>query len=503
MRFQDGMKFDFKDVLLVPKRSTLSSRSEVSLIRNFKFLHTNIEWNGTPIIAANMDSSGTIEIAKVLSAHYCMTAFHKHYDSDTLVNFWKNESDDITNNTWYSIGIVEQDMQKLRLINSQLDETKRPKKICIDVANGYQQSFVDFIKRFREEFPDVVIMAGNVVTPEITEELILSGVSIVKIGIGPGCFIKGTMVETTNGKVPIENVKIGDTVLTHTLSWKKVINTFIHTHHKKGIKINNIKTTPNHEFYVLHKRFKDIVNDNNIHEYAEWIEAGKLNSNYLLLKNRYYLEEIKSVEYFDIDEPVYDLEVEKDHSYIVEDVIVHNSMCLTRKITGIGYPQLSSLIECSDAAHGLGGMICGDGGLTVPGDFAKLYSTGSDFSMVGGMFAGHDESGGEIITKRFITNELDENDEQIIETKYFKRAYGMSSKEAMNKYNGGLKEYRASEGKSVDIPYRGSINNTITEILGGIRSACTYTGSKNIKELPKRATFIQVSQQINEVFGKS
>lgn len=219
------------------------------------------------------------------------------------------------------------------------------------------------------------------------------------------------------------------------------------------------------------------------------------------MMSRYCFEEIVSIEHFDINEPVYDLEVEKDHSYVVEDTVVHNSMCLTRKVTGTGYPQLSAVIECADAAHGLGGMICADGGLTVPGDFAKAYSAGADFTMVGGMFAGHDESCGEIITKRFITNELDENDEQIVETKYFKRAYGMSSKEAMEKYNGGVKEYRASEGKSVDVPYRGPVKNTITEILGGIRSACSYMGAKNIKELPKRATFIQVTQQKNNIFG--
>jgi GMP reductase len=310
-----------------------------------------------------MDSSGTLEMAKALSEHSCMTAIHKHYDVETLIDFWKNESSTVTGNTWYSIGLVEKDMEKLRTVNSLLPTELQPNKICIDVANGYQQSFVDFIKRFKDEFPNIAVMAGNVVTPEMTEELILSGVSVVKIGIGPGAF------------------------------------------------------------------------------------------------------------------------------------------CLTRKVTGIGYPQLSSVIECADAAHGVGGMVCADGGLTVPGDFAKAYSGGADFTMVGGMFAGHDESGGEIITKRFLTNELDENDKQIVEVKKFKRAYGMSSKEAMEKYNGGLKEYRASEGKSVDVPYRGPVKNTISEILGGLNSAATYMGARTIKEMPKRATFVQVTAQINNVFG--
>jgi GMP reductase len=371
MRFQDGVKLDYKDVLLVPKRSTLSSRSDVSLIRKFKFLHTKEEWEGTPIIAANMDSSGTFEMARALSKYNVMTALHKHYTAEQYIAFWRDEPDSVLQNVFYSIGITDSDIDKMNRVNtallhgSSISSINFKSKICIDVANGYQQSFVDFIKKIKDtdKNQQTVIMAGNVVTPEMTEELILAGASIVKIGIGPGAF------------------------------------------------------------------------------------------------------------------------------------------CLTRKVTGIGYSQLSAVIECADAAHGLGGMICADGGLTVPGDFAKAYSAGADFTMVGGMFAGHDESCGEIITKRFITNELDENDEQIVETKYFKRAYGMSSKEAMEKYNGGVKEYRASEGKSVDVPYRGPVKNTITEILGGIRSACSYMGAKNIKELPKRATFIQVTQQKNNIFG--
>ena len=222
--------------------------------------------------------------------------------------------------------------------------------VCIDVANGYTEAFVSFVKKVRDTFPDLVIMAGNVVTGDMTEELLLSGADIVKVGIGPG------------------------------------------------------------------------------------------------------------------------------------------SVCTTRKMTGVGYPQLSAIIECADAAHGLGGRICADGGCTVPGDIAKAFGGGADFVMLGGMFAGHDEAGGERV-------ELD--------GKVYRRFYGMSSKDAMDKYSGGVAKYRAAEGKSVLLPERGPVENTVQDILGGVRSACTYVGARRLKELTMRTTFVRVSMQINEVFGKS
>lgn len=218
---------------------------------------------------------------------------------------------------------------------------------------------------------------------------------------------------------------------------------------------------------------------------------------------RYKLEEITNIDEYSINEPVYDIEVEIDHSYIVNDILVHNSACTTRKMTGVGQPQLSTIIEVADAAHGLKGWVCGDGGCTSPGDISKAFCGGADFVMLGGMLAAHDECDGEIITRRYLTNELDDNNNQIIGEKKFVKFYGMSSKEAQEKHNSGVKEYRASEGKSVEIPYRGSVETTVREILGGLRSTCTYIGAERIKEMPKRTTFIKVTQQLNEVFGKS
>ena len=224
------------------------------------------------------------------------------------------------------------------------------KFLCLDVANGYTETFVAFVSKVRQTFPFAVIMAGNVVTGDMTEELILAGADIVKVGIGPG------------------------------------------------------------------------------------------------------------------------------------------SVCTTRKMTGVGYPQLSAIIECADAAHGLGGRICADGGCTTPGDIAKAFGAGADFVMLGGLLAGHEESGGETIE---------------VNGKVFKRFYGMSSKRAMDQYAGGVAAYRAAEGKEVLIESRGSVEHTVQDILGGIRSACTYVGARQLRELTKRTTFIRVSQQLNEIFGKS
>jgi GMP reductase len=171
---------------------------------------------------------------------------------------------------------------------------------------------------------------------------------------------------------------------------------------------------------------------------------------------------------------------------IVKVGIGPGSVCTTRVKTGVGYPQLSATIECADAAHGLGGHIIADGGCKMPGDVAKAFGAGADFVMLGGMLAGHDESGGQVIEK---------------DGKKYKEYYGMSSKTAMEKHSGGVANYRASEGKTVTIPYRGPVANTLQDVLGGVRSTCTYVGARKLKELSKRTTFIRVLEQENQVFG--
>jgi GMP reductase len=359
MRIDNDVKLDFSDVLIRPKRSVLQSRKEVDVTRKFEFVNSGQVWEGVPIVAANMDHTGTFEMARALEKHGLSVAIHKHYQVAELARFFKE-----TREHWYSMGILSEDLEKFNKVN-QLVTTDRNTilRVVIDVANGYSESFVDFIKRFREKNPHVAIMAGNVVTAEMTEQLILSGVDVVKVGIGPG----GT--------------------------------------------------------------------------------------------------------------------------------------CLTRKVTGVGLPQLSAIIESADAAHGLGGLICGDGGCQVPGDVVKALAAGSDFVMLGSMLSGHDESSGDIICKRYLTTELDMNDKPIVEERKFKRFYGMSSKEAQEKHGSSLKDYRASEGKSVLAPYKGPVKDTIQEILGGLRSGCTYTGAKKLKELPKRATFVRVNRQLNDKFG--
>ena len=345
MRIENELRLGFKDVMIRPKRSTLKSRSQVSLEREFSFLHSSTTWKGVPIMAANMDTVGTFEMAEALTEHHMFTAIHKHYSLDEWSKFATNASDNVLKNIAVSTGTGTNDEKKVATI---LKSFPKINFICIDVANGYSEHFVDFVKRMRAQHPDKVILAGNVVTGEMVEELLLAGADIIKVGIGPG------------------------------------------------------------------------------------------------------------------------------------------SVCTTRIKTGVGYPQLSAIIECADAAHGLGGQIISDGGCKIPGDVAKAFGGGADFVMLGGMLAGHEQSGGEMIER---------NGEQ------FKIFYGMSSDTAMNKYVGGVAEYRASEGKTVEVPFRGDVHNTVTDILGGVRSTCTYVGASRLKELTKRTTFIRVQEQANEIFS--
>ena len=345
MRIEYEIKLGFKDVMIRPKRSTLKSRSQVSLERNFTFVNSQKKWSGVPIIAANMDTVGTFEMAEALAKDQIMTAVHKHYSPEEWAEFLNNQPDSIYEYIALSTGTGKADEEKIKQI---IDQHPKIQFLCIDVANGYSEHFVEFVKNARKNFPSQTIIAGNVVTGEMVEELILAGADIIKVGIGPG------------------------------------------------------------------------------------------------------------------------------------------SVCTTRIKTGVGYPQLSAIIECADAAHGLGGHIISDGGCKIPGDVAKAFGGGADFVMLGGMFAGHDESGGEII---------EENG------KKFRLFYGMSSQTAMDKHSGGVAEYRASEGKTVKVAYKGPVSDTVKDILGGVRSTCTYVGASKLKELSKRTTFIRVQEQENQVFG--
>ncbi|MEO6927554.1 MAG: GMP reductase [Casimicrobiaceae bacterium] len=346
MRIENDVKLDFKDVLIRPKRSTLTTRSDVDIAREFRFRHTGTEYAGIPIIASNMDATGTFAMAHALDAHQMSTALHKYYAVDEYVGFFRKLERHSA--AFYSLGIARADEQKLDAV-MKATGSDWIRYLCIDVANGYTEGFVKFVARIRERYRHLVIMAGNVCTGEITEELILSGADIVKVGIGPG------------------------------------------------------------------------------------------------------------------------------------------SVCTTRRMTGVGYPQLSAIIECADAAHGLEGHICADGGCTTPGDIAKAFGGGADFVMLGGMLAGHVESGGEV---------------EMREGRSMRRFYGMSSRAAMDKHAGGVAKYRAAEGKDVWLPDRGPVDATAEEILGGVRSACTYVGARRLRELSKRTTFVRVTQQLNKVFGK-
>lgn len=345
MLIDNEIKLGFKDVLIKPRRSILTSRSEVDLTRTLKFKYAANDWTGIPVCNANMDTVGNFKLSTVLAKNNLLSFIHKHYSIDDWKKFISESSDDILENVVVSIGISDNEFDKLKQI---LALSNKLNKICIDVANGYTELFVNHIKKVRDFYPDHLIIAGNIVTAEIVEQLIISGADIIKVGIGPG------------------------------------------------------------------------------------------------------------------------------------------SVCTTRVKTGVGFPQLSAVIECADAAHGLGGWIMSDGGCRNPGDISKSFGAGADFVMLGGLFSGHEESDGKIIEKN---------------GKKYQEFYGMSSEEAMDKHSGGVASYRAAEGKKVQIPFKGTVQNTIYDILGGVRSTCTYVGAKKLKDLHKRTTFIRVNEEENKIFN--
>ncbi len=359
MRVEQEIKLDYKDVLIRPKRSALRSRKHVSLERNYKFRNSRQEWAGVPIMASNMDGVGTFNMAYTLSHLRLFTCVTKQNSPKD----WHNRLQADCSYVAVSTGTNKQEYEKTK----EIIRSNNLQWICIDIANGYSEHFVDFVRLVRSDFPKINIIAGNVVTADMTQELILAGADVVKVGIGPG------------------------------------------------------------------------------------------------------------------------------------------SVCTTRIQTGVGYPQLSAVIECADAAHGLGGHIIADGGCTCPGDVAKAFAAGADFVMLGGMFAGHDQGGGEVITRRFKTRErvvYDDGDtgDAIYEEKKFVTFYGMSSDTAMNKHSGGVADYRSSEGRTVEVQYRGKVEDTVKDLLGGLRSTCTYVGAPSLKQLSKCTTFVRCTQQFNNIF---
>lgn len=361
MRIENDVKLDFCDVLIRPKRSTLSSRKEVSLERTYQFKHSGATWRGVPIMAANMDGVGTFDMSAALAKFNMITCLIKSCD---ISDFENNLTSFFTYNTAISTGTSDKDFSRLQTIISMYP--KMIQFICIDVANGYSEHFGNFVAKVRNLYPTKTIIAGNVVTADMAQELVLRGADIIKCGIGSG------------------------------------------------------------------------------------------------------------------------------------------AVCTTRIQTGVGYPQLSAVIEVADAVHGLGAHMISDGGCTCPGDVSKALAAGSDFVMLGSMLSGHKEGGGEIIERAYLTNELDnKTGKQIVDNQYFVQFYGMSSDTAMEKHHGGVAEYRSSEGRTVKVPYKGSVAKTVQDILGGLRSSMTYVGASTLKDLSKCTTFVRVNKQFNNFYTRS
>ena len=483
MRIDLDIKLDFSDVLLLPKRSDMSSRSEALIEREIKFKHSSYVWKGVPIIVSNMDTTGTIEMARKLQEFKVITCLHKYYTAEDI-------PDDLDPDYFMiSTGITDSDLERLDNIVTK----KKINFICVDVANGYSINFQNKVKKIKEKNPDKVIVAGNVVTKELVEELIMHcGVDIVKVGIGSGCFAGDTRVLMANGTYKnIKDIKVGDKV--NNMNHQAVIvtavlnqgikNTVKLTQYINSTKITETICTPEHRFWIFNKETNNF----------EWCELENMTKNMRFtclesISNEYVYSD-ESNFYFENNglEEVFDITVDCDtHSFIANDNIVHNSVCTTRLQTGIGYPQFSAVMECADAAHGLNGHIISDGGIQNVGDFSKALGGGADFVMCGSMFAGHTESGGELI---------EENG------KKYKVFYGMSSSNAMNKYHGGVAHYRSAEGKCVKIPYKGDVEQTILNILGGIRSSMTYIGAHSLKDIPKCSSFIRVNNIVNKIYS--
>ena len=486
MRIDNDIKLDFSDVLLLPKRSDLSSRSEVNIEREIKFKHSSYVWKGVPIIVSNMDTTGTIEMALKLQEYKIITCLHKFYTVDDIP--------DNLNPDYFMIstGITDLDFQRLDDIITK----KKINFICVDVANGYSINFQNKVKEIKSRYPDKVIVAGNVVTRELVEELIMHcGVDIVKIGIGSGCFSGDTRVLMTNGTYKnIKDIQIGDKVINmhgNPVTVTNVMNqgikniVLLKQRISLGHNVDVIytKCTPDHKFWVFNKETSNF----------EWCELQYINENMRLTRfddvSHTYVYDDEIYFYF-IQyglEETWDIEVDcSSHSFIANGYVVHNSVCTTRLQTGVGYPQFSAVLECADAAHGLNGHIISDGGIQNVGDFSKAFGGGADFVMCGSMFAGHTESGGELVEQ---------------DGKKYKVFYGMSSSQAMNKYHGGVAQYRSAEGKCVKIPYKGDVADTILNILGGIRSCMTYVGAHNLKDIPKCSSFIRVNNIVNKIYS--
>ena len=344
MRLDQTIHLDYADVLLKPKRSTLSSRKDVDMTRTFTFKNSKESYTCCPIVASNMDGVGTFSMAKVLQEHKMMTVITK----TTTLEQWKEAVGQGIKLKYISVctgtgKLWDKDAEDYATLQKVLKSYPDVKFITIDVANGYHENYVDFLKQVRDEYPDKTIIAGNVVTAEMTEQLILSGADVVKIGIGPG------------------------------------------------------------------------------------------------------------------------------------------SVCTTRTMAGVGVPQFSAVVECADAANGVGGHIMADGGCNEPGDVAKALGGGAHFVMLGGMLAGHNESE--------------------VEAKDGKREfYGMSSDRAREVHGKRKDGYRGNEGKRIFLPDRGPVKETIEDMLGGVRSSCTYIGARRLKDIPKCASFVCVNHQLNKVY---
>lgn len=504
---------DFDDVLIKPNMSRLNSRQEVDLRADIK-IEKHEDWKPIPIMSANMDTVTDANVAFELVKNNWIAVLHKYvsisdikdlFDKIDLYNK-ENEKDSTVSkidyrNVFISRGTSDADKDKLA---ERLLTEPRIQSVCIDVANGHRLEVVSYAKLLKDTIcKDKILMVGNIVTSEAAILYAEAGVDIIKAGIGPGCFVPGSKVLTKSGLKKIETIKVGDKVLTHKNRYRTVKGITKYEEKDQVISINGIKSTLSHEYYVVNRKKPYL-------EEATWVQACNLDpKNHLLV---FFLNQDTSEDedyeeepsFIDIKEKtiisylgeVIDLEVEEDHSYNINGIIVHNSACITRVQTGVGLPQIGMVLEIKEGlsraienTNDLNKIkkyssikICVDGGMKTSGDIAKSFVAGGDFVMLGGMLAGHKESPG---------------NEETVDGRKVKRFSGMAASISQHE---GVPKYGVEEGKTVFIPYRGKLKNTIQNIEGGLRSTATYIDAYNISEF-KKGKLVRTHVQENKIFN--
>lgn len=473
------------DVLLVPKYSEIKSR---------QYCDPSVDEYSIPLIASCMDTVYSLEMDSYLTSNRIMVMVHRYFQD------YKEQLDKSpghsSNYRFYAVGSVIKDKGK-KWIDGLIDAGI--KHFVVDMAHGDSKACVETTKYINKKCSNAKVIAGNVAVKSGFNRLQDAGAWAIRVGVGSGCFVPGTIVNTKNkGKVPIEEIKIGDIVYTHTGEAEEVIALLGYDINDDIVEINEkINCTKNHEFYVLHKKYQNIVNENNIEKYTEWIRADELNDDYFLIElensdfpMKFKLVKIKSIKINKYSGRVHDLTVNKNHSYNVFNILVHNSICSTRLNTGFGVPLLTSVEDC--VSQKKDSYLIADGGLKNSGDIAKVIAFGADFAMSGRLWAATSLAPGSCYDKngdwlceydRFESYSFGLN--KIV----YKRYRGMASREART----GFMKDSSIEGVSGLIPYYGTTEQFLNDLVNNLKASLSYCGAYGWEEFRRRCKPIRIT----------